>query len=740
MQLSSFTAMDYLLLQSDSPLAVRFRDRERSILTLFWTSFHRLVQGKRIVIVMDEPEDLEYINYLLSKYGLKELSLILQSDVINHAYLQTKHAEQEKIKPRISAHVKDFKEQKRLLENLVSEVTDALYKLRLPQLGSIPVSGINDKLELGSKLPVDMDYKILKPPYTYEAYKSRKDLYEKLQSEYHPSFDYLRKQDPFNESISEVESLSSVESVLGNFLVKAQEVKQRYEVVERSILKKYENQNLSRLIDIKKKVSQVRSMITDNPTLTDTQVTKLLFHQRELYDILALKQAPTEASELKAGLKLINLTVERKLSNEFTSVQEQAETYLKLLNPHSDTEGVHDIAQLLVDVNNLSEELTKLGLLVFIPKAKSVSFYFQKKNLEVIMEKVEDALYFLSAHKDYFNWKSNDRFLTEEDHSIIKHLSKKNQFWGEAFEELFLNYYLDHSKPTLDSAQSLMTDVNYHKNGYLKGLASTLLQKHFEQEQKYAELAKFKTWSQALDNKSDIRDRYPLFVVSSDFYTSNVDRLVADTDSFIYFNHVPEDHFDEEWLSNIFLGYDPIFWELSKKLPSIYSEIEIVDNNQVSYNINRALKHLAPSEVNLATKYLGQELCALNPDFRLYQLRNASIISCLSDEKNVYLLKVLRDEGVKEIFNSTSAANLIPGLFHESTGNVFLLVEDGILRMQENLNLIPQIELIQQARTAGIIVISIDNYHMINNGFEMMEDLTRQIKKANGLVAEPAMA
>lgn len=741
MQLSSFTAKDYLLSSAEGPLAVRFRDRERSIHTLFWTIYDRLIEGKKTILVIDKTEDLEYFNYLLSRYGLKEISLILQEDQINHAYIQTKRVEEEKLRPRLQDQIADFKEGKRQLENVVTAATDALYRLRIPQLGSISVSGINDKLELGSAMPVEIDHRILKPPYTYEAYKAKKALYEKLQSEYQISFDFLRQQDPFNDSLKEVESLTSVAAVLNDILDQATELKQRYEVVERSILKKYENKNLSKLIDIKKKVSLVRSMIIDNPTLSETQVTKLLFHQEELFQILELKKAvPSTASELEEGLNLINITVERKLSNEFSSVQEQTEQYLKMLTPHSDPDKVHDIGQLITSVNTLSQELAELNLLTKSSAARSVSFFFQKKNLEAMMDRVEYALYFLSTHRAYLNWKSNDNYLTEEDHLIIKHLSRKNQFWGEAFEELFLQYYLDHTKPTLNSAQALLTEAEYHKSGYLNGLSHTLQQKHFDSEIDYVQLARTKTWSEALDQKSELRERFPLKLVSSDFYKRNSEKLVAATDTFIYFNFIPDFSYEEEWVSNIYLGYDPVFWELSQRLSNSDSSITTKENEEICYNMNRALKQLSPSEVNQATKYLGQELCKLNPDFRLYQLRNASIISCLSNEKNVYLVKALREEGVKEIFNSTSAANLIPGLFHESTGKVFLLVEDGVLNVAENLNLIPQMDLIQEVKTAGIKVISIDNYDMINNGFELIENLVKQIKKANVPVAEPVLA
>ena len=60
-----------------------------------------------------------------------------------------------------------------------------------------------------------------------------------------------------------------------------------------------------------------------------------------------------------------------------------------------------------------------------------------------------------------------------------------------------------------------------------------------------------------------------------------------------------------------------------------------------------------------------------------------------------------------------------------------ILIEDGIFNLDSDYDLLPQRDLIQNIKSAGIKIVSIDNHAMTSSGFEILQKLTSKIKKLN---------
>ena len=73
---------------------------------------------------------------------------------------------------------------------------------------------------------------------------------------------------------------------------------------------------------------------------------------------------------------------------------------------------------------------------------------------------------------------------------------------------------------------------------------------------------------------------------------------------------------------------------------------------------------------------------------------------------------------------------MIPALLTDDKTKTLIMVEDGVFDFRSDA-LIPQRQLIQDIRSSGIKLVSIDNYAMTTSGFEILHKLTSQIKKIN---------
>ena len=657
MRLSSLVSKDLILNPTANDYIYNCRNREHCLTTGFWTIYDRVSNGQKVAVVVDKEDDLVYLNYLLSRYSLKELSLFIsEDDAMNINYLQSKKLEEDKLKPRLGGQLKDRKELIDEVSQLLSETNTALARLQSPQIGGSSISDINDQLESSEHRKVDLELNLLKPPYTYESYKKKKAFFEEIETKYDVTYQYAKEQDPFNGTLEELGDISSLNTVLKDFLETAYALKSRFDKLEQKLAKEFTSEE------------------NDEDLLNSLLVTKLM-----------------------------HLTA----SSDFT----------------------YEVKGLIKEVNLLTAELIELNVFKEVPDRKSTSFYHQKKNLIHLIHFAEYGLFFVEDNKQYIKWRAYAAKMTPEDHNLVKYFTEQNQFWGPAFENLFLQYYMAHTKSSLTSADQAMPTLDYKSKELTTKYAYTLLEQHFEQPITWP--ATSIKWSSYLNESGpDMMERFPIVFMSGDCYDRNVEKM-AFVDTFVFMNSCPQKLHTEDWLSNLLLGYEAGFIAQADSLCLRQPEIEVDHTEEIYYQINRSFEHLKLSEVNRASKYIGQELYKYNQDFKIFQLKNVSLISFLSDAKNAHLLAELAGEGIKGLHSNASGVNLIPALLTDDKAKTIIMVEDGVFTIDQTFGLVPQRQLIHDIKVAGIKCISIDNYAMTSSGFEILRKLTTQIKKLN---------
>ena len=741
MQISFLTSED-LIFGSQQEQLVSFHNKERCLAAVFWSVYDRLEKGQKTLLIADSQSDLEVYNYLMSKHGLRDLTIIIdKEDKINRNYLLTKSKDEQNQKPRLADKLTNSRHLKAKLKAKLSSAQQSLQKLHIPQLGNFSITTINDKLEFSQQKKVDLTLNMLRPPYDYETYKEKKRFFEQVESHYSSSYPQVKMQDPFHPSVYEEGLSASLDAVLSDLLERATQVEAAFEKMQKKVQKQSSSDEMEKLDGLHKDLYDLRFMMNGRLPLTDTQVAKLVSLQTRLFSELKISSTPpTMASELPDGLAEIEAVYKKCVQESLSTQGKELNERLSSLNPH--TANDNEVLSLIQRVNALTQEVTELGIFDEITLGRSTSIYHQKKNLFKLLKELKYALFFLEENKNYTLWRQHESQMSAEDYRIMDHLVDQNGFWGQAFENLFLQYYLANSQSEIESAQDQIKRIAELGSSLTRDYALELVEKYFESDE-IAKMITFENWSDYLEaHSAALFDRFPIVIMDSAMYATLSAKLIGNVDNCLFLNQVPQVTYSEEWLQNISCGYDPLFRKQTEEFSVTHPDTVVMENTDISYQINRSFKQLPLAEVNRAARYLGQELTKLNEDFKIYQLKNLSLVSFLSDEKNAAILDGLKDEGIKGIISNASGVNLLPGLFTDQSSKVILLIEDGVFSTSKMDSVLYQQSLIQDIKLAGLNLISIDNHKMISHGFEIMNKLISHLRTTNGtaVAREPAMA
>jgi len=152
-----------------------FQYKERCLMSVFWTLHHKIDNGEKVMLVIDEKEDLEKLNYLLSKYGLSELTMIANTD---HQYsadhLQAKYDGDKKRRQLMGAHLSDHRATGLQLQEQLTKSSSIVDRLHQKQLFPKSVVQINDLVAINKQGRIDTTEQILRPPFSYLDYQAKK--------------------------------------------------------------------------------------------------------------------------------------------------------------------------------------------------------------------------------------------------------------------------------------------------------------------------------------------------------------------------------------------------------------------------------------------------------------------------------------------------------------------------------------------------------------------------------------
>ena len=696
MSLTKLLAEDLILPIEDlSRHLFFFEDNERSVHCLFWSLLNCIERGQKVIVVYKEYDDLLNLNYLFSKYNLLDQRIILD-----------RHMDRSEIKSSLSManhnpaqRVTDaLRADQEKLDKVNADLDSAIQRLRKTTLGGKSIADISDLVSHNEIYKLELDNSLFTAPYDYDTYKHKKSLFEFAESIYDNSFQFLASEYPFHPPSEDQPEISAVKDSLDEYLTKARALYQSFLILEQKYRDQVSSNFDHKINELKKEKAQVELLINTTPQ-TETTKKKSEFHLNELCAKLDIspQSQPIAWDEVQSSY-------DAKVKSCHKEKEQQINGLLQKLTPTNSSDA--ELKALIISVDELFSDFERLDLLRKFARRSSLTFFHQKENLKQFVTTLEHALNFAQGNEKFMTWQKFEAGLNEEDRMMVAKLSSMNMFWGKAFEQLFLRYYLENSKPHLDPIEPYLDDLQGIMYSFVSNFSD-----HFrspDSGQNKAEVAALLTRSDAglsAAETLEIMSLYPISFIDELTFAQLNKYDTASAEAYFFFNSSAP-------CSAIPSQSQAIYITAQRTVQNeIHADAEVTINlstYRAMYQvIDKKLAGSTLSDRHRTASYLGQELQKQNNNYKLFQLKEVSIISCLSDIKNSVLLMAMLEEGIKEIIVDKEDINLLPGILSDTSKTCYLLIEDGLLTLDKNY--MEQMLLIDKLRIAGVQIQSIDN-------------------------------
>ncbi len=723
--LAQLVASHLLLEDEKSNKLVDFDYREHCLQSVFWSIYRNLEQGKRTVLISDHKEDLEYIFYLLSKYRVHLLTLLIHDSTKVSSVLKEK-IEQDGNRQLLRNQNIDSSLHDKLID-IKERITGNLTRLNSKIVGSKTLLDLQTFTQSSNKYHYHPITRNLLDAISYNDAQKKSKLYEEAQRMYQQRFQFLEDDNPITKETLQQEDKSSILATISELILEAEALESQYRVIEWEVKNSIEMMQACDLNHIKDEVVNLKSKLIHSRPYSKTDLVKLLHLQSELYAKLDIgADAPENEKQMDAGLERIEYALESRLATHYRKINQESEEIMSMLTPAS-AQSSMDIMPLINGVNKLMAKVKDFDILKDFKVIKSTALKFQRDNLLGLKKQLEFAKYFVESNKDYWDWLDFQTTLSDIDIAVIDILKKQEGFWGDAFQRQYLAFVVDQQKIEIES----ITDLTMPLREALADFTNTHhldIYKLWDTQNSQIKLVS-DDWKFFLDeNASNILDQYPVMVISSEFYKAYGERLAHAADTFYFLEEIPNQIYEHN-TSNVSVGFSNRFKEDVTMTHKTNSSFVISHNAASSYLVTKKLENLATADKNIIANYLGKNMRLLTQQYKIYQLRNSSIISFWSDIWNTQLLEEFSDQGIKEIISDNENVNLIPATLIDKDRTVHILLEDDLFAKESAESIITQHLLLQELITSGLTVRSLDNYKWISSNDSKFSKIVLDLKQ-----------
>ncbi|NNF33209.1 MAG: hypothetical protein HKN68_03825 [Saprospiraceae bacterium] len=415
---------------------------------------------------------------------------------------------------------------------------------------------------------------------------------------------------------------------------------------------------------------------------------------------------------------------------------------------NSDTAGFKDIDQAL---SRLLGEINEIGLFKEQVENTSLNTYQQYLQSEKLLQQIRLALAYLSENLEIIIWENFYNNLPFDTQQLIAALKKHElKDWIPLFEKWYLDRLLEkHFNPDSIILQELIVDYRNHLKELDKLSGAHIDSLFHKKRMKSMELAR--TRSKDLYNKmfkkknvDDLRafdiiwaekemltHFFPVMVISTKLLRSN--RLLNDGNwDQLYcerteiFTHIEKYRFLEHKicflspLAESFKTCNDLNIGLENK--KILSKLLIHE-----YNFSQPIEDMPISDRLRAAKKLSKILLSLNQNVRIFQMRDANIISILPLSLNQQILNVFDEHGIKEIIPEESLYETVTESIIATERTQYLLFQDHLLSLDQFQHFIWQIEALEAFENSGFKSIHIDSVNLKHDLASFEETLKSNI-------------
>jgi len=673
----------------------RYTDRLQCLTQLQWYIYSRLEQGESITLVIDNQEDLTYINYFLNKMNVRHLAYI---DVVGAEVGLTEGGQ---LSTDAISEATERTEKLRLQKD---RLIDCIGDLHRPVLDNLSLVQMNDRQMIAHDTASVPHVKMGLQSLVSNSDKSeKKKLLSQAQSIYNPAFRHMERMSPFLEDVIHIE-INSVVNYLSELQEQTSYIISLIGAIEKDIAQEAEQKLVSAISKLRTHQNDINRLKKPNHLpYTDTETKKIAYTLDILASSIAMENAVHTADN--STIDKVYQEVESYIRQKLDKQTEEKFEPLQLINAHNST---YDVTLIIDKITELQNNINSAEILKTIYTEKAVSIFYLKEIVTTIKGDLEYASFFAGHHGKYLHWKKYVDNLSTIDSAIISQFVEVESSWPEALDKQLSTAYIDEAKLKIQPIQPVIAELQKCIEDHMEAHHITISDRYI---------------------RSATHDQLPLCIVT------DIESLATDSsrrdNHLITVNNIPESitHYNRVSVFAYRENFSKVAVSELRKVP----DLSIINDSNIAFDINNNLSNLTTTELNLASLYLGNALKSINPNCKIYKLKSVAIISFLSDAKNVELRELLYMEGVKEIFSSDEGYNLIPGLLSDREVTPIVIMEDGIFNVESIDTLLQQCLLREEILTAGIQVIDVDNYQLIQ-GMDTIENYTNIIAHKNATV------
>ncbi|MDF1697432.1 MAG: hypothetical protein P1U56_16435 [Saprospiraceae bacterium] len=380
-------------------------------------------------------------------------------------------------------------------------------------------------------------------------------------------------------------------------------------------------------------------------------------------------------------------------------------------------------------LESLIQKMNQSGIFDLEIEHNILSFVKQSDLCESIRDYIEKCCILFHSSSQYLKWKSfyntTDTIFTSLFHELKK--LPKDQ-WNYAFE----HWYEQRIQSNILGDNHVSANDLHH---YFKLLTVTLshevpalVAKHHKQRiqavdelkansrELYNTLFKKKqmpstSWSSTvLMNRSFLQDFFPIHMSDNNTHSKEYDMVISfgtkeedSEDSVHYFAPIEKKDIEEI---------------AQKKFNFLYL-------NEYQYQL--PLHQLSSTDKLKASKKLAKYILSLNQQIKIYQLKNANIISLLPTYDDSFLEQQLDFYHVKTIDTQGVLYDRLTESILFTDRTPFLLIKDNLINSELHEHLQWQLKIIQLFKDVGYTILSLDTVEQLKNNRYQFDSLLHKL-------------
>ena len=145
------------------------------------------------------------------------------------------------------------------------------------------------------------------------------------------------------------------------------------------------------------------------------------------------------------------------------------------------------------------------------------------------------------------------------------------------------------------------------------------------------------------------------------------------------------------------------------------------------YNYSGALAHLSSTEKLKAAKKLAKFILSLNQNIKIYQLKNANIISLLPTHDDSYLEHQLDNLNVKVIDTNGVLYNRLTESILFTDRKPFLIIKDELINSELHKHILYQLKMIQLFNNVGYEILSLNTSEQLVDNVKAFSNILQKI-------------